>query len=108
MTGTAPKVPIEGLLQLLASVRLPSSAWPLPRVALAAGSTPPWLAEGRAVPSALLSSLLSSVGCRTTPAVSLKLANIVLHEKLTADLLAGSLLIMAGVACAAFPNRRTA
>src|SRR4051812_46459276 len=37
-----------GLLQLLASVCLLSSAWPLTKLALSAGSTPIWFAEGRA------------------------------------------------------------
>src|SRR5580692_7044449 len=46
-------VPVRGLLQLLASVVLLSSAWPLTKIALAAGSTPLWFAEGRAVLSGL-------------------------------------------------------
>jgi drug/metabolite transporter (DMT)-like permease len=58
--------------------------------------------------TAKLPVLVSSVGFLTTPAISLILANIVLHEPLTADLVAGSALIMAGVACAAWPGRRTA
>jgi O-acetylserine/cysteine efflux transporter len=58
--------------------------------------------------TAKLPALVSSVGFLTTPAVSLMLANLVLHEPLTADLLGGSVLIMAGVACAAWPERRTA
>jgi O-acetylserine/cysteine efflux transporter len=58
--------------------------------------------------TAKLPTLVSSVGFLTTPAISLILANIVLHEPLTVDLLAGSALIMAGVACAAWPERRTA
>jgi drug/metabolite transporter (DMT)-like permease len=58
--------------------------------------------------TAKLPTLVSSVGFLTTPAISLILANIVLHEPFTADLLAGSALIMAGVACAAWPGRRTA
>ena len=50
--------------------------------------------------------MVSSVGFLTTPAVSLLLANLLLGEAITADLLAGSALIMAGVACAAWPRRR--
>ena len=51
-------VPLRGLLQLLASVILLSSAWPLTKIALAAGSTPLWFAEGRAVLSGLLTFVL--------------------------------------------------
>ncbi len=51
-------VPVRGLLQLLASVLLLSSAWPLTKIALAAGSTPLWFAEGRAVLSTLATFLL--------------------------------------------------
>jgi O-acetylserine/cysteine efflux transporter len=58
--------------------------------------------------TAKLPTLVSSVGFLTTPAISLIMANIVLHEPLTADLLVGSALIMAGVACAAWPERRPA
>jgi drug/metabolite transporter (DMT)-like permease len=43
----------------------------------------------------------------TTPAVSLMLANVFLDELFTPDLLAGSALIMAGVAFATWPARRT-
>src|SRR6478735_5837312 len=51
-------VPVRGLLQLLASVLLLSSAWPLTKIALAAGSTPLWFAEGRAVLSTLTVGVL--------------------------------------------------
>src|ERR1700731_2306411 len=54
----ATTIPIGGLLQLLASVVLLSSAWPLTKIALAAGSTPLWFAEGRAVLSGLTASAL--------------------------------------------------
>ena len=57
--------------------------------------------------TAKLPALVSSVGFLTTPAVSLLLANIFLHEPFTPDLLAGSALIMTGVAFAAWPRRRT-
>jgi O-acetylserine/cysteine efflux transporter len=56
--------------------------------------------------TAKLPTLVSSVGFLTTPAVSLILANVFLHEPFTADLLAGSALIMAGVAFAAWPKRK--
>jgi O-acetylserine/cysteine efflux transporter len=58
---TGPPLPISGLLQLVASVVLLSSAWPLTKIALAAGSTPLWFAEGRAVLSGLTACLLLAV-----------------------------------------------
>ena len=58
MSGAAPAIPVSGLLQLLASIVLLSSAWPLTKIALAAGSTPLWFAEGRAVLSGLVAGLL--------------------------------------------------
>jgi O-acetylserine/cysteine efflux transporter len=58
--------------------------------------------------TAKLPALVSSVGFLATPAVSLILANVFLHEPFTPDLLAGSALIMAGILCAAWPKRRTA
>ena len=100
-----------GLLQLLASVVLLSSAWPLTKIAIAAGSTPLWFAEGRAILSALTTGVLLAIMRRVRvpkrgdlPAI---LANVFLHEPFTLDLLAGSALIMAGVACAAWPGWRT-
>lgn len=56
--------------------------------------------------TAKLPTLVSSVGFLTTPAVSLILANLFLGEPITADLVAGSALIMAGVGVAAWPGRR--
>jgi len=56
--------------------------------------------------TAALPAVVSSVGFLTTPAVSLILANLFLSEPITADLLAGSALIMFGVGCAAWPGRR--
>ena len=56
--------------------------------------------------TASLPAIVSSVGFLTTPAVSLILANLFLGEPITVDLLAGSALIMFGVACAAWPGRR--
>jgi drug/metabolite transporter (DMT)-like permease len=58
--------------------------------------------------TARLPAVVSSIGFLTTPAVSLILANLFLHEPLTADLLAGSALIMAGVGFAAWPGGRAA
>ncbi len=58
MSGNPSTVSIGGLLQLLASVVLLSSAWPLTKIALAAGSTPLWFAEARAVLSGLVASVL--------------------------------------------------
>jgi len=53
--------------------------------------------------TAKLPTMVSSVGFLTTPAISLVLANLLLGEPITADLLAGSALIIGGVAIAAFP-----
>ncbi|HET6606546.1 MAG TPA: DMT family transporter [Rhodopila sp.] len=52
-----------------------------------------------------LPTLVSSLGFLTTPAVSLLIATVFLHEPLTPDLLAGSALIMGGVGVAAWPQR---
>jgi drug/metabolite transporter (DMT)-like permease len=83
----------------------PVSWWALAYIGLVAGPLGTWCIMEA---TAKLPTLVSSVGFLTTPAVSLILANIVLHEPFTADLLTGSALIMAGVACAAWPGRRTA
>jgi drug/metabolite transporter (DMT)-like permease len=56
--------------------------------------------------TAALPAMVSSVGFLTTPAISLLLANVLLGEPITADLLAGSALIVLGVGCAAWPIRR--
>lgn len=53
--------------------------------------------------TAKLPTMVSSIGFLTTPAVSLLLANLLLGEAITTDLLAGSALIIGGVAIAAFP-----
>jgi drug/metabolite transporter (DMT)-like permease len=55
--------------------------------------------------TAKLPTMVSSIGFLTTPAVSLLLANLLLGEAMTADLLAGSALIIGGVAIAALPAR---
>jgi O-acetylserine/cysteine efflux transporter len=82
---------------------LPASRWALAYIGLVAGPLGTWCVMEA---TAKLPALVSSVGFLTTPAVSLILANIFLHEAFTPDLLAGSALIMAGVACAAWPGRR--
>jgi O-acetylserine/cysteine efflux transporter len=56
--------------------------------------------------TAKLPAMVSSVGFLSTPAVSLILANLFLREPITADLIAGSALIMAGVGAAAWPEKR--
>jgi O-acetylserine/cysteine efflux transporter len=83
----------------------PASWWALAYIGLIAGPFGTWCVMEA---TAKLPALVSSVGFLTTPAVSLILANILLHEPLTPDLLAGSALIMIGVAFAAWPRRRTA
>jgi drug/metabolite transporter (DMT)-like permease len=56
--------------------------------------------------TAKLPAMVSSVGFLSTPAVSLILANVFLGEPITADLIGGSALIMAGVGAAAWPEKR--
>jgi drug/metabolite transporter (DMT)-like permease len=56
--------------------------------------------------TATLPTVVSSVGFLSTPAISLILANLMLGEAITADLLAGSALIIFGIGCAAWPVRR--
>jgi len=79
--------------------------WALAYIGLVAGPLGTWCIMEA---TAKLPVLVSSVGFLTTPAVSLILANVFLHEPFTPDLLAGSALIMTGVACAAWPARRNA
>lgn len=57
--------------------------------------------------TARLPTMVSSVGFLATPAVSLVLSNLLLGERITPDLLAGSVLIIGGVAMAALPGGRT-
>ncbi|MEA2741281.1 MAG: hypothetical protein QOH05_4588 [Acetobacteraceae bacterium] len=155
---TSASIPVGGLVQFLASVVLLSSAWPLTKIALAAGSTPLWFAEGRAILSGATACVLLMImgglrmpSRRDLPAIlavgglqlgtyfalaheavswvpagrTAILANtttiwvvplsliflrkhIPAHRWLAAALgLAGSALIMAGVAFAAWPRRRT-
>jgi drug/metabolite transporter (DMT)-like permease len=58
--------------------------------------------------TAKLPALVSSLGFLTTPAISLLIATVFLHEPLTIDLIIGSVLIMAGVGFAAWPGRKAA
>jgi O-acetylserine/cysteine efflux transporter len=83
----------------------PASWWALAYIGLVAGPLGTWcvMEATRKLPA-----LVSSIGFLTTPAVSLILANVFLGEPFTPDLLAGSALIMAGVAFAAWPARRSA
>jgi O-acetylserine/cysteine efflux transporter len=57
-------LPLRGLVQLLASVFLLSSGWPLTKLAIQLGSTPLWFAEGRAVLSGLVAAGLLAIGGR--------------------------------------------
>jgi drug/metabolite transporter (DMT)-like permease len=80
------------------------SAWAaLAYIGLLAGPLGTWcILEA----TAMLPTVVSSVGFLATPAVGLILSNILLGEPFTADLLAGSALILGGVGCAAWPGRR--
>jgi O-acetylserine/cysteine efflux transporter len=56
--------------------------------------------------TAKLPAMVSSIGFLSTPAVSLILANVFLGESITADLIGGSALIMAGVGAVAWPEKQ--
>ena len=56
--------------------------------------------------TARLPIAVSSVGFLATPATTLVLSNLMLHEPITLDLILGFLLIMAGVGFAAFSRER--
>ncbi len=81
-----------------------ASWWALAYIGLVAGPLCTWCVMEA---TAKLPTLVSSVGFLTTPAISLILAHVFLHEPFTLDLLAGSALIMSGVAFAAWPKRRS-
>jgi len=81
----------------------PISWYALGYIGLIAGPLGTWCVMEA---TAKLPALVSSVGFLTTPAVSLLIATVFLHEPLTPDLVAGSLLIMAGVGFAAWPGRK--
>ncbi len=83
----------------------PVSWYALAYIGLLAGPLGTWFIMEA---TAKLPTLVSSVGFLTTPAVSLLIATVFLHERLTLDLIAGSLFIMAGVGFAAWPGRRAA
>jgi drug/metabolite transporter (DMT)-like permease len=83
----------------------PVSWYALAYIGLLAGPLGTWCIMEA---TAKLPALVSSIGFLTTPAVSLLIATVFLHEPLTPDLIAGSALIMAGVAFAAWPARRVA
>ena len=57
-------LPTAGIVQLLVSVVLLSSAWPLTRLALDQGATPLWFAEGRAVMSMAVAALMAMASGR--------------------------------------------
>ena len=81
----------------------PACWWSMGYIGFVAGPIGTWCVMEA---TAKLPTLVSSVGFLTTPAVSLILANIFLGEPITADLIGGSALIMAGVGVAAWPRRR--
>ena len=84
-------------------------AWPAPSVgALAyigvlAGPVGTWCVMAA---SATLPAMVASVGLLATPAMGLLLSSWWLSEPLGDDLVAGSALILGGVACAAWPGKR--
>lgn len=109
----------------VAPMTLLSSAWPLTKITLAAGSTPlrpvSWWALAYigmiAGPlgtwcvtqaTASLPAPVSSLGSLATPAVSRILANVFLQEAFTLGLVLGLALIIGGVGFAAWPARRRA
>ena len=77
--------------------------WALAYIGLVAGPFGTWFIVEA---TARLPAMVSSIGFLATPAISLLLANWLLGEPLTADLLLGSGLIMAGVGSAAWPERK--
>jgi drug/metabolite transporter (DMT)-like permease len=81
----------------------PASLLALAYIGLVAGPFGTWWVIQA---SATLPAAVSSVGFLTTPAISLILANLLLGEPITMDLLGGSVLIILGVGIAAWPTRR--
>ena len=79
----------------------PACWWALAYIGLLAGPLGTWCVVEA---TAKLPAMVSSVGFLTTPAVSLLLANLLLGEAITPDLLVGSALIIGGVAIAVFPG----
>jgi O-acetylserine/cysteine efflux transporter len=80
----------------------PLSWWGILYVGLVAGPLGTW---GIVEATMRLPTVVSSVGFLATPAVGLILSNLILGEPITADLLAGSALILGGVGLAALPGR---
>jgi drug/metabolite transporter (DMT)-like permease len=78
----------------------PAGWWALAYIGFVAGPLGTWCVVEA---TAKLPTMISSIGFLTTPAVSLLLANLLLGEALTLDLLAGSALIIGSVAIAAVP-----
>jgi drug/metabolite transporter (DMT)-like permease len=83
--------------------------WPGPAlramayIGLLAGPVGTWCVMQAA---ASLPAMVASVGLLATPAAGLLLATLWLNEPLDANLLLGSALVLGGVSCAAWPQRR--
>jgi drug/metabolite transporter (DMT)-like permease len=77
--------------------------WSLVYVGAIAGPLGTWCAMEAA---AALPAVVSSVGFLATPAAGLLMATVGLGEPLGADLIGGTVLILAGVGAAAWPARR--
>ncbi len=82
----------------------PVGAWAcLAYIGLLAGPLGTW---GVIEATVVLPAVVSSVGFLATPAVGVLLSAWILGEPITADLIAGTALILAGVGLAAWPARR--
>ena len=80
-----------------------AAAWgPLVYIGLLAGPLGTWGVMEAAV---LLPAVVSSIGYLATPAVGILLSAWILGEPITADLVGGTVLILAGVGLAAWPGR---
>jgi drug/metabolite transporter (DMT)-like permease len=77
------------------------SLWAMAYIGALAGPVGTWCVMAA---SAALPSMVASVGFLATPAVGLLLSTWWLGEPLGPDLIAGSVLILGGVACAAWPG----
>ncbi len=116
-----PRAPMFELLPwcflIGAALMLPLVAWEAPGgtlgtrglswvgilyVGLIAGPIGTW---GIVEATVRLPTVVSSIGFLATPALGLILSNLMLGEKITADLLVGSALILGGVGIAALPGR---
>jgi O-acetylserine/cysteine efflux transporter len=82
-----------------------TSVWWLVFIGAFAGPVGTWCVMQAA---AALPAMVASVGILLTPAAGLAIATLWLGEAFGRDLQIGSLLILGGVACAAWPRRRTA